>query len=90
MLKDVGAGSALFFTGNNATLTNWGTGIQGTWNTGNYWTANVTVPTGTTIEYKVRKGAYGGAGSLWESGNNHVITNPVNGQTYTGTFQGGF
>jgi alpha-amylase len=90
MLKDVGAGNSIFFTGNNATLTNWGTGTQGTWNTGNYWTKSITVPSGTTIEYKVRRGPTGGAGSTWESGANHVITNPANGTTYTATFQGGF
>lgn len=90
MLKDVGQGNSLFFTGNNATLTNWGTGAQGTWTTGNYWTRSVTVPTGTTIEYKVRLGPTGGVGNQWETGANHVITNPTNGTTYTGTFQGGF
>lgn len=90
MLKDVGAGNAIFFTGNHAALTNWGTGVQGTWNTGNYWTRSITVPAGTTIEWKVRRGPYGGAGSTWESGANHVITNPANGATYTATFNGGF
>ena len=89
MLKDVGYGNALFFTGNVASLTNWGTGIQGTWATGNYWSVTIPNP-GTQLEFKVRKGTYGGAGSTWESGNNHVISSPVDGQTYTATFQGGF
>ncbi|MBN2486022.1 MAG: hypothetical protein JXB34_08605 [Bacteroidales bacterium] len=91
MMKDVGQGYALFFTGNQSVLTSWGTGVQGTWNTGNYWTKTVTLPAGTTsVEWKVRKGPYGGTGSTWESGSNHVITNPANGATYTATFNGGF
>lgn len=90
MLKDVQNGNSLFFTGNNATLTNWGSGLQGSWNSGNYWTKTITVPSGTTIEWKVRRGTTGGTGDLWENGTNHVITNPVNGTTYTADFNGGF
>jgi hypothetical protein len=90
MLKDVGQGNAIFYSGDNATLTNWGTGAQATWTTGNYWTYTLTVASGTTINFKARLGTYGGSGNTWESGANHVITNPVNGTTYTVTFQGGF
>jgi predicted alpha/beta superfamily hydrolase len=89
MLKDVGYGNALFFTGNQASLTSWGTGVQGTWSTGSYWSVTLPNP-GTQLEFKVRKGTYGGTGSTWESGANHVIASPVSGQTYTVTFQGGF
>jgi alpha-amylase len=90
MLEDVQNGNSLFFSGSNAALTNWGTGMQGTWNTGNYWTYTVTVPAGQELDFKVRKGTTGGSGNTWESGANHVISNPVNGTTYTVTFNGGF
>jgi alpha-amylase len=90
MLKDVLNGNSLFFTGNNAALTNWSTGVQGSWNSGNYWTCTVTVPAGQQLEWKVRKGTTGGSGDIWESGSNHIIGSPVNGTTYTATFNGGF
>jgi alpha-amylase len=90
MLKDVTNGYSLFFTGNNSALTNWSSGIQGGWNSGNYWTCTVSVPGGTQVEWKVRKGTTGGAGDTWESGSNHIIASPVNGTTYTETFNGGF
>jgi hypothetical protein len=89
MVKDAGYGNALFFTGNTASLTNWGTGVQGTWSTGNAWSVTIPNP-GTQLELKVRKGSYGGAGSTWEAGANHVISTPISGQTYTLSFQGGF
>jgi len=91
MQKDATSGYSLFFTGDNSALTNWGTGIQGSWNSGNNWTTTIAVPnTTTTINWKVRKGPTGGVGSTYESGSNHVITNPVNGATYSATFNGGF
>jgi len=91
MLKDVSNGNSLFFSGDNAALTNWGNGIQGGWNAGSYWTVTITVPSTTaSINWKVRKGSTGGSGTIWESGSNHVINNPVDGTTYTDTFNGGF
>ncbi len=90
MLEDVTNGYSLFFTGNNSALTYWSTGVQGGWNSGNYWTCNVSVPSGLPVEWKVLKGTTGGSGTTWESGSNHVISNPINGTTYTATFNGGF
>jgi alpha-amylase len=88
--KDVLSGNSLFFTGSNSVLSNWGTGIQGTWNANNFWKTTITVPSGQAFDFKVRKGITGGAGNLWESGTNHTISNPVNGTTYTVNFNGGF
>jgi hypothetical protein len=91
MLENVGSGNSLFFTGDAPVLTSWNTGVQGIWNTGNYWTTTITVPAGTTsINFKVREGTTGGVGNTYETGSNHVINNPVNGTTYTVTFNGGF
>lgn len=74
MTKDVGSGNAIFFTGSLPGLTNWGTGVQGTWTTGNVWTLTIADP-GVAFEWKVRKGTTGGAGNLWESGANHNQAN---------------
>ena len=74
MTKDVGVGNSVFFTGSVAGLTNWGTGLQGTWTTGNTWTKTITNP-GVTFTWKVMKGTTGGSGSTWESGSNHDQTN---------------
>lgn len=90
MQKDVLSGNSLFFTGNNATLTNWAGGVQGTWTTNNFWTYSLSVPSGQALDFKVRKGTTGGTGNLWESGANHTIASPANGTTYTVTFNGGF
>ncbi len=90
MLKDVQNGNSLFFTGNNSALTNWGGGVPGAWNSGNYWTTTVTVPSTQELDFKVRKGTTGGTGNIWESGPNHIIGNPINGTTYTVAFNGGF
>ncbi len=88
--KDVLNGNSIFFTGSNAALTNWGGGIQGSWTANNFWTTSITVPAGQAFDFKVRKGTTGGTGNLWESGANHTISKPVNGTTYTVTFNGGF
>lgn len=90
MLKDVTYGYSLFFTGNNNALSNWGSGVEGSWNEGNYWATTITVPAGSPVEWKVRKGTTGGSGDTWESGSNHIIENPVNGSTYTVDFNSGF
>lgn len=91
MLKDVSSGNSLYFTGDNTVITNWASGVEGAWNNGNYWTTTITIPSSTTtVNWKVRKGTTGGSGNNWESGDNHVINNPVNGTTYTATFNGGF
>ena len=91
MQKNVLSGNSLFFTGDQPPLTSWGGGIGGNWNDGNYWTTSLTLPGSvTTVTWKVRKGETNGAGDVWESGNNHVISNPVDGETYTATFNGGF
>jgi len=89
MQENVLSGNSLFFSGNNSSLTNWSSGVQGTWTTNNYWTCTVSVPP-TELDFKVLKGTTGGTGTTWESGSNHVISSPVNGTTYTVTFQGGF
>jgi hypothetical protein len=83
MTKDVGSGNSVFFTGSVAGLTNWGTGLQGTWTTGNTWTKTITNP-GVAFTWKVMKGTTGGSGSTWESGTNHDQTN------LWPTFNGGF
>ncbi|WP_462266883.1 alpha-amylase domain-containing protein [Mucilaginibacter sp.] len=90
MQKDVFSGNSLYFSGNQAALTNWGSGLEGAWNSGNYWTKTATVPAGVALEFKSRKGVTGSGGDVWETGANHVISNPVNGTTYTFTFNGGF
>jgi hypothetical protein len=69
MTKDVGIGNAIFFSGSCAALTSWGTGVQGTWTTGNTWEVMIADP--GAFEWKVRKGISGGAGDIWEMGDNH-------------------
>ena len=90
MTKNVGVGYSLFFSGSCTSLTSWGTGVQGTWTTGNIWVLTVSVPAGQDLQWKVRDGTTGGTGNTWESGSNHDIPNPTNGGVYTATFNGGF
>ena len=89
--KNVFMGNSIFFTGNTDALTNWGGGVEGNWNDRNFWTVDLKLPKNLrNLQWKVRRGSTGGTGSDWESGNNHYIANPVDGQTYTVTFNGGF
>jgi hypothetical protein len=74
MTKDVGVGNSVFFSGSVPALTNWGTGTQGTWTTGNTWVKTITNP-GVAFQWKTEKGATGGAGSTWEAGSNHDQSN---------------
>ena len=90
MQADVGYGNALYFTGSNSVLTNWGGGVAGSWSADNYWTTTITVPANEQLEFKVLKGPYGSSGDTWESGSNHIISAPTNGTTYTVGFNGGF
>jgi glycosidase len=77
------AGENIYLTGDNFELANWSpTAPFGPlFNQIVYpypsWYADVSVPAATTINFKfIRKGS---GGTVWEGGNNHVVTSPASG-----------
>ncbi|AFG38552.1 alpha-amylase family glycosyl hydrolase [Spirochaeta africana] len=73
MTVDVGHGNSLYFTGSTEELSNWGTGVEGTWTSGNVWEVTINDP--GSFEWKTRIGPTGGEGQGWESGGNHTHEN---------------
>ncbi|OEJ96516.1 carbohydrate-binding module family 20 domain-containing protein [Streptomyces thermolilacinus] len=74
-------GQNIYVTGNQSALGNWNTGSALKLDPAAYpvWKLDVTLPAGTTFEYKyVRKDAAGNV--TWESGANRVATVPASGR----------
>ncbi|GAB6089466.1 alpha-amylase family glycosyl hydrolase [Spirochaeta dissipatitropha] len=69
MTVDVGEGNSVFFTGSADELSNWGTGIEGIWSSGNVWELTINDP--GAFDWKTRIGPSGGSGQGWETGGNH-------------------
>ncbi len=83
--KDVGSGNAVYFAGTFEEASNWTYVVRGTWNTGNVWTADVTVPSSGSFEWKALQYTYSSettisqptSGATWESGGNHTYPSTV-------------
>ncbi|MFI6411001.1 carbohydrate-binding module family 20 domain-containing protein [Streptomyces sp. NPDC050585] len=74
-------GQNIYVTGNHAALGNWNTGSALKLDPAAYpvWKLDVSLPAGTTFEYKyIRKDAAGN--TTWESGANRVATVPASGK----------
>ena len=76
-------GENIYLTGDNFELANWsasapfGPLFNQVVHAYPSWYADVSVPASTTINFKfIRKGP---GGTVWEGGNNHVVTSPASG-----------
>ncbi|MUV88865.1 DUF1939 domain-containing protein [Halapricum sp. CBA1109] len=67
------SGESVYFTGSTSSLTNWGSGVEGTENNG-VWQVTIEDP-GSSFEWKTRRGPSGSAGEVWEAGSNHTSSN---------------
>ena len=63
------ADESVYFTGSTGSLTDWGTGVEGTNAGDDLW--EVTIEDPGTFEWKARRGPAGESGDVWESGDNH-------------------
>ena len=63
-------GESVYITGSSVSLTDWGTGIEGTHAGGDVW--EVTIDDPGAFEWKTRRGPEGGSGDIWEAGDNHT------------------
>ena len=81
-----GPNESVYFTGSADELTNWGPGIEGSYEDG-VWQVSIDDP--GDFEWKTRRGPAGEGGEIWESGSNHAsdTTSPTH-QGWEDGFEG--